>query len=531
MDLDLPRIIFNTDGGAMSLYRYPVPIQPEQCAAPVAELEGTAVDVVCVCVGDSLDNFFPESTEFAQMYDGVQEWVGEPGEAGQAVADAIRHGYDNLCSIRERGLDHYRLNVEQVHRQDMRCFASLRMNDNHEDDELRIWFGRSRFKQENPRLLIGGPLFTRNTKYHTNYTWSFNYAMPEVRRLYLDVIESACSKYDIDGIELDFGKAPRVFRHGEAHRGAPLLNEFMREARALTRRYAKQKDKPVALMARGPGTIGGALSEGFDYETWIREELIDILVPMSCSYLNSENDIAGHVALAEGTNVKIYGGLELKTYHHSPCHGIEMLRAVAANALHDGASGIYLFNYDCHREKRGPDDTFTDLERQALSDLHDPEVLARRSKLFFVTPDPGWIPEGDFARQLPRMIGCTGRFSDERQSCVLSICDDLVAARNEGRLDCLELRVMLEGTVHCADRLFCVINGERFTLDRFHPITNGPETSDTVGPLDHCFLALSDPPLHQGENRICFLMDGIHAPDPWPQWLLCDTYVSYKDPP
>jgi hypothetical protein len=162
---------------------------------------------------------------------------------------------------------------------------------------------------------------------------------------------------------------------------------------------------------------------------------------------------------------------------------------------------------------------YTAEEFEALCELHDPVRLAERDKIFFVTPDPGWMPEGDLPRQLPRLIGCVGRFSDERQSCRLQISDDLDRARRDGRLESLQLRVLLEGAEGCADRLFCVVNGERIDLARFGTLTDK---------WDQQFHVLDDPPLHRGENTICFLLDGVVAPEPWPRWLLCDVAVRYS---
>lgn len=128
-----PRLIFNTDGGSMTLYQHPVPIQPDQCVRVITELEDTAVDVICVCVGDSLENYFlaPRHT-YIDAYQPMESWVGEPGPAGDALVASIRQGWENLESLRHRGLDHFALQVEETHRIGKKCFASFRMNDGHE---------------------------------------------------------------------------------------------------------------------------------------------------------------------------------------------------------------------------------------------------------------------------------------------------------------------------------------------------------------------------------------------------------------
>ena len=91
-----PRIIFNSDGGSMSLYRYPVPITEEQCVTVVRELEGTAVDVFNMAVGDSLSNYLKDSPHFDELYTDIEQWVGLPGEAGERIIAGIRGGFEGV---------------------------------------------------------------------------------------------------------------------------------------------------------------------------------------------------------------------------------------------------------------------------------------------------------------------------------------------------------------------------------------------------------------------------------------------------
>ena len=449
--------------------------------------------------------------------------MGLENEKGRRMIASLSRGFENLYSLQQREIDHFGLNVSRAGQQGMRCFGSIRMNDTHEDSEKRIWFGRSRFKRENPHLLIGGPIYMSEsllTMEHTNYSWAFNYAMPEVRDRYCGLVEEACTNYDIDGVELDFLRSPVLFKSGECVRNIPAMNAFMRRVKKIIDDFSAKKGRDLFLLARVPGSLGGALEIGFDSQTWIKEELVDILVPMSGGSLHSEFEIREHIELARDTNVMIYGGLELYTYDHSHGLNIELLRSVAANALDDGAEGVYVFNYDCHRERRGPEDTYTEDEHRALCDLHDREILRSRDKVFFVTPDPGWGPSrSELRRQLPRLIGCTGRFSDKRQSCLIRICDDLEITRADGSLVKTELRVLLQDAEGCLDRLFCLVNGKRIDLSEFRTVSDEK---------DRLFHVYDNPPVQRGENRICFLLDGVKPPDPWPLWMLCDVAVRYN---
>jgi hypothetical protein len=67
--------------------------------------------------------------------------------------------------------------------------------------------------------------------------------------------------------------------------------------------------------------------------------------------------------------------------------------------------------------------------------------------------------------------------------------------------------------------LFCVVNGTRIWLSEF--------TRTVIDERERVFHVYENPPVHQGDNTISFLLDGIHAPDPWPRWMLCDVAVRY----
>lgn len=209
---------------------------------------------------------------------------------------------------------------------------------------------------------------------------------------------------------------------------------------------------------------------------------------------------------------------------------MEMLNAVAANALSDGAAGMYVFNYGCHRQRSSDGDTpgaYTSAEYEGLCELHDAVVLAGRDKLFFVTLDTGWIPYGDFGRQLPRMIGSAGRGSNESQACTVRIDDDIDGARRDNRFKGAELRVLLKDADHCAARIFCLINGRRFEFSDFEKLDESIPEENMQGSFEADFRVLRDPPVRQGDNRICFLLEGIEAPEPWPEWLRCEVAVRY----
>lgn len=62
----------------------------------VRELEGTAVDVFNMAVGDSLSNYLKDSPHFDELYTDIEQWVGLPGEAGERIIAGIRGGFEGV---------------------------------------------------------------------------------------------------------------------------------------------------------------------------------------------------------------------------------------------------------------------------------------------------------------------------------------------------------------------------------------------------------------------------------------------------
>jgi hypothetical protein len=110
-------------------------------------------------------------------------------------------------------------------------------------------------------------------------SWAtYDYARSEVRDYFLDLIQQACERYDLDGIDLDWLRAPYFFRVGEERRHVPLMNDFVRRAAAVIRATAEKRGRPISLCMRVPDSPRRALELGLDVAHWIREGWLDLLV-------------------------------------------------------------------------------------------------------------------------------------------------------------------------------------------------------------------------------------------------------------
>ena len=244
-----------------------------------------------------------------------------------------------------------------------------------------MWYGRSGLKIERPDLLIGPDLPEDVHGIPWTYSWLWDYARDEVRERFLGIMDEALTRYDFDGLELDFSRAPPFFKGGEAVRNIPTMTGFVRQARAIVRCHSAARGRELRLIVRVPTCIGESLLVGLDTLEWIREGLADAFVISSPGYCVTRADVAAAVEAAGGA-VPVYRGFDGSTYAVSPQEGYErnapaVLRGAGLNGYRDGAAGIALFNYDygTHRAGPVPGDyhDLTDDHLQTIRDLREPE--------------------------------------------------------------------------------------------------------------------------------------------------------------
>ena len=65
---------------------------------------------------------------------------------------------------------------------------------------------RSALMVNRPDLLIGSPAPYQTSGYAEdfNFCWQWDYAQPDVRRRFLGLFDETLTRYDVDGLELDF---------------------------------------------------------------------------------------------------------------------------------------------------------------------------------------------------------------------------------------------------------------------------------------------------------------------------------------
>ena len=316
----------------------------------------------------------------------------------------------------------------------MGVVGSMRMNDAHTDSEDRMWFGRSARKIERPDLLIGSDLPEAVHGIPWTFSWLWDYARDEVRERFLGIMDEALTRYDFDGLELDFSRAPPFFKGGEAVQNIPTMTGFVRQARAIVRRHSQERGRERRLIVRVPTSIGESLLIGLDTLAWIREGLADIVVLSSPGYCITRADVAEAAGAAGDGPVLIYRGFDGATYGASPQEGYErnppaVLRGAALNGYREGAQGIAVFNYDYGSHRAGPvPGDYHDMTEDhlgVLTELRDPDSLARRDRCYYLAGPPDQGAAADHRPLLPRQLALRGRGAGAGHALSITVRDDL----------------------------------------------------------------------------------------------------------
>ncbi|MDE0855642.1 MAG: hypothetical protein OSA97_14590 [Nevskia sp.] len=359
------RTIYFNDARHYYLFVFDPPMRLEDAWRPVDEVSGTAVDtfIYGVSRGDT-GLFFPSEVGMRfgadlQPFQNAYEW----------------RSWENMGSLIARGLDPLTVLIDRAHEKNMEFFASLRLGS---------------YGGMNPE--------------HSVANGGRGFLHPEVRdHQYAQLVELA-TRYAVDGVELDFAAAPGgdtfCLSPEDAPQEVSVLTNFVRDVAAMVRQRPGN-----------PGQVGvrvypaQELNEraGLEVDTWLREGLVDFVVPMaySCFVLDANMPIDWIVAAAHEKEIPVYGMLQpyydngqrsnTKVVHATPA----MMRAAAANFWHAGVDGLYTWFMPW---------PLGEPERLILSEIGDPDLVQEGDKHYFLrrrAENPGRF---DYQAHLPLEI-------------------------------------------------------------------------------------------------------------------------------
>lgn len=170
--------------------------------------------------------------------------------------------------------------------------------------------------------------------------WDFTRS--EVRDLKLNVLREVATRYDYDGISVDFARIPVLFPEGTQWERRDLLTDYMCQLRSILIDIGSDRGRPYLLAARVPEDLAGCHFDGIDVETWVRESLVDILV---VGARTANADVAAYRRLTTGTPIRIYPSWD--DHHSSDGYrhpSLRIYRGVFANWWRHDPDGVHTFN-------------------------------------------------------------------------------------------------------------------------------------------------------------------------------------------
>lgn len=240
--------------------------------------------------------------------------------------------------LHKLGLDDaFAILIDRSRERGISPWVSLRMNDMHyNEDPQRM----NPFWNEHPEFwLLPKPGFNNG----------FDFVQPAVRQHCLKLVGEVLSRWDIDGIELDWMRFPNLFKPGEDDDARAALNDFMRQVRGLADQASQRLGHRVGIAARVPATPEFAFGKGLDAVTWAREHLVDVLIPGSL-WRPSFPDVPVAAWREQcGDRCSIVPGTDLWLRGYSGgdngATSLGLIRGFTASMLDQGADAVYLFNH------------------------------------------------------------------------------------------------------------------------------------------------------------------------------------------
>jgi hypothetical protein len=253
---------------------------------------------------------------------------------------------DNLAA----GGDPLRDALQAARRLKKRFVVSFRMNDSHYVSNGQFPT-HNNFWRDHPEYRLGNDAGASSPSVPANV---LNYMVPEVRDFYFSVLEEICTSYDVDGVELDFQRAPRFFHAGEIERGRAAMTAHVRRIRTMLDNVSQSRGRRLEFCVRVLPTVKANEEIGLDVMAWEAAGWLDGMT-VSSSYIHSA-DVGIEEFAARRKRARIFGELN---YVHLQLPGTghdaqdrryvnpEAYRAATLSYMERGADGVSFFNTYC----------------------------------------------------------------------------------------------------------------------------------------------------------------------------------------
>lgn len=269
------------------------------------------------------------------------KYAGDAFEGSEKYDAYIRQGdklaRKQILNILNSGKSPLEIAASRGKKQKIKVDASMRMD---------------AFYVTNATKFLNGSIYDKYIHCKQNEGHALSYYYPEFRKYIENVLKEISEVDGVYYINLDFCRYPTLMgSEATPKEKIDIMNDFMRKIR---------KDIPnKKISVRVPYL--NTLSYGLDVKTWVKEGLIDRLIPSSIGF-ESFYSVDKFVQMVKGTNVKLYVGISANLKGKDLTKETEKLikegKYVADNeylsvedylfraheSYEAGAEGIFLFN-------------------------------------------------------------------------------------------------------------------------------------------------------------------------------------------
>ena len=353
------RILYNSDSGNAFGQRI---------------MDDMSVDETLARIHDSIDELAAAKVDTFFIVTSVQFFsrIGPSKILEQMGKFHLEREMAGWRRLDEAGVDARKVMAERCHDYGMEFVPCIRMNDRHGGQ-------RGRIIRDNPDWILkglsGGP--------------AVDFAQAPVRETLLTYVAEVLDAVEVDGIAFDYMRWAHMFQPGQGAEHAHLLTDMTRKARKLLDDAARRRGRSrLPLFVRVPQTFRECEYLGYDLKTWIREELVDAVIPSDFFFIDFNTPVAELVEMATGTRCRIYPsispviGFGYESLHQKPIN----YRAAAYSFYGAGASGIEAYNYQYHWRPNPGHRNLWPASLKYLTALEDPAGIADHDRHYLFFP-------------------------------------------------------------------------------------------------------------------------------------------------
>ncbi len=229
--------------------------------------------------------------------------IGEGIEDFSRIGD--RYAYESIQILKAKGINPLKTAMEHAHSMDLEFHVSQRVEQFCYAPPWETFFS-TRFYAAHPELRLVDRDGTEVA--------GLSYAYPEVRRYYISVLKEAAAcgadgavviyvrappiilyeKPLVDGFKESYGLDPRAVDERDdrwLRYRAGFITQFMRELRLAMDEVGEGLGRRLETSAITLATGGENLFYGLDIDVWVKERLIDNLIPYPCHADHSFEEI------------------------------------------------------------------------------------------------------------------------------------------------------------------------------------------------------------------------------------------------